>query len=203
MVAEPKWTDSLEDLLSEALAEQTPPKRRGKFTPGAGRGHEREVFTRPENWAFVGQVQLVHRGVFDTLLGLFDELRHVSATDARRLVATHETKGEATIEYVTGDNWIGEGFHAKREPTERTVLLALPIELDLGQKLMASLPCLVTAHLSHEGMTYLTLDDGVVFHGKTPREILSLPKGMNILEGLTHECRQKVWTAVQIELLNA
>ena len=106
----------------------------------------------------------------------------------------------AKIEYVTGDQWIGEGFHTHREPVERTVMLALPLELDLGQKLMASLPCLVTAHLSHAGMTYLTLDDAVAFHGRTPREILSLPKGMNVLEGLTQECKQQVWAAVQTEL---
>ena len=200
MTSESKWNDPFEDLLSTALAEQIPPKRRGKFTPGTGRGREREIFTRPENWYHVGQVQLVHRGVVDTLLGLFDELRHVSAADARRLLATAEVRGEIKIEYVTHSHWLGEGFRAQKVPAERTIMLALPIELDLGQVLMASLPCLLTAHLSHGGMAYLTLDEATAFHGHTPREILSLPKGMNVLEGLTHGCREKVWAAVQIEV---
>lgn len=205
MTSDPKWTDSLENLLSQALVEQTPPKRRGKFTPGVGRSHEREVFTKPENWYRTGQVQLVHRGSnIDTLLGLFDEFRHVSAQDVRRLVATHDSPAEFKTEYVTALHWLGEGFHqTKPEAPEREIALSLPIILDMGQTLAAALPCFVTAHLSHGGMSYLTLDDATVFHGRTPREMLSLPKGMNILEGLTHECRQRVWAAVQIEVNNA
>jgi len=197
----PKWDDDLENLLSTALAEATPPKRRGKHTPGLGRGNEREVFTKPENWYRVGQVQLVHRGShIDTLLGLFDELRHVSALDVRRLVATHEALPEHKIEYVTADHWLGEDFKTKPEAPEREIALSLPIILEMGQTLAAALPCFVTAHLSHGGISYLTLDAATTFHGRTPREILSLPKGINILEGLTHECRVRVWGAVQIEL---
>lgn len=200
-MTDPKWNDSLENLLSQALVEQTPPKRKGKFTPGSGRGVEREIFTKPENWYRVGQVQLVHRGNVDTLLGLFDELRHVAVSDVRRLVATQEALADHKIEYVTALHWIGEGFHqTKPEAPERKIALSLPIILEMGQTLAAALPCFVTAHLSHGGISFLTLDADTTFHGRTPREILSLPSGMNILEGLTHECRVRVWGAVQIEL---
>jgi hypothetical protein len=146
----------------------------------------------------------VHRGCnFDTLLGLFDELRHVSAKDVRRLLATAEPMGEFKIEYVTAEHWLGQDFpKTKPEAPERKIALSLPIILDMGQTLAAALPCFVTAHLSHGGMSFLTLDSDTTFHGKTPREILSLPKGMNILEGLTHECRVRVWGSVQIEVGN-
>ena len=196
-----KMDDDLENLLAQALIEQTPPKRRGKHTPGVGRGIERELFTKPENWYRVRQVQLVHKGSFvDTLIGLFDELRHVSAEDVRRLVATNDSLGEYKVEYVTHMHWLNENFKAKSEKATRTVPLALPLDLNMGQVLTASLPCFTTAHLSHGGISFLTLDNDAIFHGKTPREILSLPKGLNILEGLTHECRMKVWAAVKIEV---
>lgn len=189
--------DDLNALLTSALIEQTPAKKRAQVSED----RHRASFYKPESWTKIGQVQLVHKGYqVNTLLGLFDEFHHFSAKDARRLVATKEITGEARIEYVSGDSWVGKGIYARGTTPERTMALSLPIELGLGQVLHASLPCFVTAHLTHGGLTFLTLDGNVTFHGSTPREILSLPQGMNILEGLTHECRQRVWAAVQIEI---
>lgn len=193
----PKWEDPLENLLAQALIEQTPAKKRGKNA-------EREIFTKPDNWYRIGQVQLVHKGPqIDTLIGLFDDLKHISVPNVRRLVATTEPLGEHKIEYVTADHWIGGSLSkTKPEAPVREIALSIPINLDMGQTLVAALPCFVTGHLSHGGLMYLTLDAETTFHGKTPREVLALPKGMNILEGLTPACRQEVWAAVNIELEN-
>lgn len=199
-----KWEDPLEGLLTEALASAPLAAKKRKGGMEATR-HERAFFTNPENWNLNAQVQLVHTHEnVETLIGLFDEFLHTLAPDARRLVActTRRLDKAVRVERVTGTHWLGDELsELKRQPTVLSVPLIVPIDLSMGQLLHAA-PVLATAHLSHGGMTRLTLDEATIFEGRTPREILSLPKGIDVLEGLSGECKRNVWAAVNIEMQN-
>lgn len=191
------WNDPLQDLLTEALAQTLHTKR--KVTKNV---HPKSrSFSRPEDWTFHGQVQLVHKGQnVETLIGLFDEFLHVIEANARHLKAAAESRDcPRKIEYVNGEHWLPEErMRMKREAPITQVELITPLDLSMGQTLHAS-PVICTAHLSHGGLSMLTLDETIIFEGNTPREILSLPKGMDVLEGLTDECKRKVWASILIE----
>lgn len=196
------WNDSLQELLSEALlkAGSTHRKVRKEVT----RSHARS-YSRPEDWTFHGQVQLVYRrDNLEVLIGLFDTFNHIIEKGARRLLASTEPRDcPRSIEYVTGEHWLPEErFKMKMERPETQIELIAPLDLSMGQILHAS-PVICTAHLSHGGLSMLTLDETTLFEGNTPRELLHLPKGMDVLEGLTEECKRKIWGAVLIEQQSA
>jgi hypothetical protein len=196
-MTDPAWSDPLQDLLTEALSQVKGTKR--KVTK-SGTPYGRS-FSKPEDWTFHGQVHLVHKGEnVETLIGLFDEFLHSVERGARLLKAATESRDcPRTIEHVNGDHWIpSDRMQVKRETPTMQIELIAPLDLSMGQILHAS-PVICTAHLSHGGLSLLTLDEVTIFEGNTPREILSLPKGMDVLEGLTEDCKRKVWAAVLIE----
>lgn len=189
--------DDLENLLTEAVLEaSTKPKKPAKHT------ETRAVFTKPENWLLRQQVRLTHEeGNVLTLIGLFDEFVHVSVLGCRRLVAAHQLNEALPQvgELVHGPHWLPAAkMDFKRQPSERTVQLCIPIILDMGQHLTAE-AVLVEAHLAHGGLQRLNLQEDTVFEGNTPRTILQLPAGMDILEGVLGGCKVRIWRKIQEE----
>ena len=200
-----KHEDPLEDLLSSALIEHSNTTR-GKKAIGSKKDFDlnyRASFTRPENWLMRSQVRLIHAdGSVKTLIGLFDELVHISVPGCRRLVAAsavNEALPQANEE-VTGEHWLPSStFTFKRQPSERLLSICSDLVLDMGQHLNAA-AVVCTASLVGGGLQKLILAEDTVFEGSTPRTILLLPKGLDVLEGLLGGCKVLLWRQINEEL---
>ena len=194
-------TDLLADLLEAALIEHGNTLRGKKAirTKADYDNNYRASFTRPENWLLKAQTRLIHaEGNVHTLVGLFDEFKHAYVPRCRRLIAASAVNEALpqTSEEVTGEHWLpSERLSFKRQPTERKVQVVCALSLDMGQHLDAEAVAL-EAGLVGGGLQRLVLLEDTTFEGSTPRTILSLPAGLDVLEGLTHVCKQAVWREV-------
>ena len=200
----PKHADPLEDLLSTALIEHGNALRskHAISTRKDWNDHYRASFTRPENWILRAQVRLIHvDGTVHTLVGLYDELVHSYVPACRKLVAASAAREDlpTKMEEVTGPHWLSWERHSfKLQPTERTLALVAALVLAMGQPLRAeAVP--VTASLVGGGLQRLTLQEDTLFEGNTPRTILSLPAGLDVLEGLLGGCRVLLWRQISEE----
>lgn len=188
-----KHEDPLEDLLSQALIQDSNQKR---TRHAATKDHYRACFTRAENWVLRSQVRLFHvEGTVHTLVGLFDELVHSYVPACRRLIATSSVSETLPqrAEEVRGDHWLPhERMFLKRQPAQQTKELRCDLTLSMGQDLLAlDVPCV--AHLQGGGLQRLCIAEDVIFEGSTPRTILALPAGLDVLEGMTNACKVDVW----------
>lgn len=190
-----KHEDPLEDLLSSALIESSNTERSKRSIRTAADLNYRASFTKPENWALRSQVRLYHvEGTVHTLVGLFDELVHSYVPACRRLVAASEVRSiPQKAETVTGEHWLpGDRLAFKRQPSASTQPLRCDLTLAMGQELLAvDVACV--AHLQGGGLQRLCLAEDTIFEGSTPRTILSLPAGLDVLEGMTNACKVDVW----------
>jgi len=193
-------SQDLDSLLTGALLEQasrTPKKAR---SPNE---NYRACFTKPENWLLVGQVRLVHvEGSVYTLIGLFNEQIHKTVPKCRWLTAaaTIDSALPQKSEEVRGKHWLPDevlGF--KQRQAERKLILVVDLILDMGQHLRAG-AVVCEAHLLGGGLQRLTLWEDTVFEGTTPRTILRLPAGLDVLEGLLGGCKVLVWRSINEEL---
>ena len=201
-----KHLDPLEELLSSALIEHSNvvKGRKAISTKHDFNTSYRASFTRPENWKLGAQVRLIHvEGSVHTLVGLFDEFLHSYVPRCRRLVATTATNEALPqrSETVTGEHWLpGEVLSFKRQPSERSVELPLNLVLDMGQHLSGE-AILCKAFLVGGGLQRLVLLQDAIFEGNAPRTILSLPEGLDVLEGLLGGCKVLVWRSINEELV--
>ncbi len=190
--------DDLEGLLNKALIEHGNVIRDKKSirTKKDWDANYRASFRAPENWVFKAQVQLVHAGSnIRTLIGLFDEFHHISVPKCRRLVATEEKRAEAPfkIEEVYQDHWLpADTWKHLLQPTEHKVEVILNLELSMGQSLTCE-AVLCEAWLVGGGLQRLCLKEDTVFEGSTPRTILCLPAGLDVLEGMSRESKMEAW----------
>ena len=190
--------DDLEGLLLHAQVEASNAQkgRRSISTRREADTSYRASFTREDNWSHTAQVQLIHvENNVRTLVGLFNELKHTYVPGCRRLVAT-ATRLDGLglkIEEVTGLHWLPHAaWELRRRPPNKVTELVADVTLDLGQHLQAG-AVILQAHLVGGGLQRLCLLTNTIFEGNTPRTICSLPAGLDILEGLTQECKVAVW----------
>lgn len=159
----------------------------------------RASFRQPENWVLKAQCQLVHvEGSVHTLIGLYDELVHVSVPRCRRLVAAVEKREglEFKMEQVSGEHWLpAKAWHLRHEPTQRKAEVLLNLELDMGQSLVAE-AVLCEAWLVGGGLQRLCIKQDTIFEGNTPRTIMTLPEGLDVLEGMSKECKIEAWETI-------
>ena len=194
----------LEDLLNHAVIEHGNVIRDKKTirTRKDWDANYRASFKSPENWVFKSQVQLIHaEGNVQTLIGLYDELVHCSVPRCRRLVAASSKREgvEYKVELVTGEHWLPrQAWSFKHIPTERKLEVLLDLELDMGQSLTAEL-VLCEAWLVGGGLQRLCLKQDTVFEGNAPRTILSLPEGLDVLEGMSKESKVEAWEVINGE----
>lgn len=190
----------LDDLLTRALAKQTPQKPRKKatdhVTPEELANAERKVrarFTDPANWERSRNVVLIHVGEQhqETLLGNFIEYKHKLSTGVCRKLIRDETPAVVgEIEHVTGSNWLVERLsldETKRIPgapaeeqREAIIDLHLP-ELDH----VFSPEVMVLVTLLWGGIHRVELTDDTRFFSKDRRVQLVLPSGLDVLEGMS------------------
>lgn len=190
--------DPLDALFERALVEHgnEVSGKRSLRTAADYDANYRQSFTQEANWKLTSQVELVHiEGNIHTLVGLFDEFKHVKVRGCRRLIAASEriVGLPSMSEEVHGDHWLPfERLHIKRQPTEHTKDLCCDLVLDMGQALKAE-AVLLHACLVGGGLQRLLLQADTTFEGHTPRTILQLPAGLDVLEGLTKMCKEVVW----------
>lgn len=191
----------LEDLLTKALARQTPAKIRrkpsdiitAKELADADR-RMKERFTLPENWERTRTVTLIHTET-ETLLGNFAEYKHKLTTGCRKLIRVSEPAVIGDFEHVSGDHWLNAMPLSPRKPDgavaeedrEAIVDLHLP-ELDN----VFAPEVMVTAHLLWGGISRVELMDDTRFFSKDKRVQLILPAGLDVLEGMSLDCKLKL-----------
>lgn len=188
--------NDLDDLLFSAKIENN---NAGRARTSIATRHDlnyRQCFTRAENWQFTEQVQLINvEGNVQILLGLYDELVHKFVPKCRRLVQSVERIAGANLrtEKISGCAWLPhETWVRKHAIPERKVAGIWDLVLDMGQPLEAqTVQCV--AVLAGGGFQTLLLEKETLFAGNTPRTILSLPAGLDVLECLTQECRVALW----------
>ena len=194
-------SDILDDLDSLLIGAQIEAAGRKKVVATRRDWDEnyRASFRAPENWALHGQAQLIHvEDNVRTLIGLYDDLRHVKVPRCRKLVRCTERREDLPLllEEVTGSQWLpSEAWTLRHRPTTRSVEFLTDLELDMGQSLVVEC-VLVVAHLVGGGLQRLCLKEDTMFSGTTPRTMLSLPAGLDILEGLSNQCKINLWKEI-------
>lgn len=188
----------LEDLLTKALARQTPKKTRRKpgeqVTAKAIAEFDRkwkERFSLPENWTASRTVLLVH-DESDTLLGNFQEYTHNLTTGCRRLVRVDKPSGIGDIERVSGDHWLYSAPFAKPEKPEFEAEETRPAIIDIHLPELDNVFAAgveVDVVLTWGSITRVELLQETWFYGKDKRVQLSLPEGLDIREGLSLETK--------------
>lgn len=201
-----KHEDPLEDLLSSALIEHSNSVK-GKHSISTRKqldANYRACFTKAENWYLRSQTRLIHvEGNVRTLLGLFDELVHSYVPGCRRLVAasTLQESLPQKSEEVYGSHWVpDQRLEFKMKPSERTLEIVTDLTLDMGQHLVAR-AVICKVYLVGGGLQRLCLTVDTIFEGSTPRTILQLPEGIDVLEGMLGACKMQVWKQILKEEL--
>lgn len=195
--------DDLEALLKASVAEAA--KRRSDRARGAVAGPVsagyRLAFTNPANWIPTGFVQLVHKdpaSAVQTLVGLFEEFTHATSRGTRKLIATKLSGMNVRIEYVTQSHWISEEtFEVKRKVPENKVRIIEDLTLDMD----AFAPTVeVECTLVGGGISRVQLVKTTVFDSNIPKTFVELPAGMDVLEALTRDTKERIWREVKLTL---
>jgi hypothetical protein len=167
------------ELLSEALRHVKQPKT--KRTSDPEQIDPRALYTNPGNWRATRGVSLVH-AESQTVLGAFQEYVHISEPGTRKLILSSTPIAISAFEEVSGDWWLSERHEiASPESWHERRTLILPLRLDhLG---VQSPAVEVSVHLAHGSIARVELIEDTIFAQLegAPDQLLSLPKGANIL----------------------
>lgn len=200
-MADAEKPKDLQDLLTRAMARQTPVKPRRKpsdtISPkelAQAEKRLRDRFNDPANWERVRTVALIHDET-ETLLGNFEEFRSkLSVGVCRKLKRVEGPAAVDAIERVSGQQWLNplpmEGridSLPAHEEREAIIDLHLP-ELD---NTFAS-DVLVTVELHWGSIAKVILDDETTFKSKDGKVHLILPAGLDVREGLSLETKLRI-----------
>lgn len=189
----PAWQDPLEDLWTEARIALAAKKSRRVANPSLRNALDatakkmHELFTLPENWERTRGIALIHAET-ESLLGNFSEYRHRSVKGCRKLLREEAPITVEAAERVGGSWWLGDS--RKPEPrapwhTQRQAILHVHLH-ELG---VHSPACEVTAFLSYGGIARVELAHPTRFADDHGKQLIELPQGVNILDGMTLDCR--------------
>lgn len=190
----------LENLLTRALAKQTPhkPRRRptDQFTAKEVAEADRrmkERFTDPKNWEQLRTVALIHEET-ETLLGNFMEFRHKLTTGCRKLVRVAGPAPVGDFERVSGSHWLNApalDLRVEKAPAEEDREAICDIHLPELDHVFAP-EVMVTVKLLWGGIARVELLDETRFFSKDKRVQLILPAGLDVLEGMSLDSKLKL-----------
>ena len=184
----PKFANPLEELLAETLCKLTPPKTRKAADPKFNnRHHLHEEFANPERWTRTRGLALIHLES-NTLLGNFSEYRHIRFQDARKLVREDTPMLVEGSEFVSGPQWI-EWSDPKIEWERWQEVRQVVIDLHLPELGVRALAVMVDVTLTHGGVSRVELADLTHFHSDDRRSAFFLPKHVDVLEGMSFDCK--------------
>lgn len=195
----------LQDLLTRAMARQTPmkPRRRpsDSISPEELAQAERRIrarFNAPESWKLRQNIILIHRTAdqTETILGNFEEYVNIYMADCRKLKRVERPAGfSGQIEYVTGANWLADerpwggkqAEAAAEDVTDAMLDLHLP-ELDH----VFAADVLLSVTRIWGGIARVELCQETRFYSRDKRVQLILPDEMDVLEVMSWECKVKL-----------
>lgn len=189
----PKPLMELDDLLTRAMARQTPHKPRRKagdtIDPkelALAEKRIRERFTDPNNWTRSRNVALIHEET-DTLLGNFVEYTHkLSVGVCRRLVRVSEPAPVQDVERVAGPNWIAQPLAGKPDEVPAEEQREAICDLHLPEMDHVFAPAvMVQVTLRWGGIARVELCEETRFFNKDRKVQLILPEGLDVLEGMS------------------
>lgn len=168
-----------------------PSKAKKRDRPTFGIQKLDSLYKDPANWEPWANVTLVHRAEIDSILGFFISYKHRTVLGARKLIRGSDPLLGQEIEYVT-DPWYlhnSEERYRSEPSTDLHFVTMLHIVLDDGLSGEGEHPVNVNATRG-VGIKRVCLDTAIRLSG--PRTILYLPAGLDILDGLSRECKIKI-----------
>lgn len=191
----------LDDLLTRAMARQTPKpvrrKREDLITAkqlAEADARMKARFTDMANWTLTRTVALVHEES-NTLLGNFEEYTHNLTTGCRKLVRVNAPAPVPTIEYVTGDSWLNRPDIDAPKPEEFAAEDEQEAIVDLHMPEMDNVfapQVLVRVILHYGSVARVELMQETRFYSKDKRVQVILPEDMDVREGLSLETRVRI-----------
>lgn len=191
----------LEDLLSHALAKQTPKKERRKrddiITAKELAEADRRMklrFTDPANWERRRTVALVHDET-ETLLGNFAEYFHKLSDGCRKLIRVSEPAAVDSIERVSGPQWLNPQPLSIERPPEAIAEEQREAIIDLHMPEMDNVfapGVMVSVTLNWGSIARVELTEETRFYSKDKRVQLILPEGLDVREGLSLETKLRL-----------
>lgn len=175
----------------DARRSAIPAKAKKRDRPTFGIQKLDTLYKDPSNWEAWSNVTLVHRAEIDSILGFFISYKHRTVLGARKLVRGSDPLLGQEIEYVT-DSWYlhnSEERYRSEPSTDVHFVTMLHIVLDDGLSSEGEHPVNVNATRG-VGIKRVCLDTAIRLSG--PRTILYLPAGLDILDGLSRECKMKI-----------
>lgn len=187
---------SLDDLFREARAAAKVERTQAHLRAEAAKRRRQDpveapveplgIFADPDNWRQTRGVTLIH-GPTQTLLGNFWELRHKTVPDARRLVRSAEPIPVTTLETVDfGVVQLDPMIPAHQALSHRV----LTLNVQLATPAVAAERVLLRVEYYEQWTARVVLLEPTTF--AEAGEILTLPAGVDILPGLTRECKRAV-----------
>lgn len=190
---EPAWEDPLEDLYTDALlnAAQKPRRKADpsiKDALASSTKRMREVFSLPENWERKRGLALLHEET-GTLLGNYSEYVHRTVPGCRRLVHEHAPIPIDGIERVPGSWWLGERKDYVKASVSWTETRQAMLDVQLPELGVAYPLAELVVGLYLGGIMRVELAADTQFASPTGGLLLTLPKGTNILECMSTDCK--------------
>lgn len=187
---------SLDDLFREARAAAKVERTQAHLRAEAAKRRKQDpveapveplgIFADPDNWRQTRGVTLIH-GPSQTLLGNFWELRHKTVPDARRLVRSEEPIPVTVLETVDfGVVQLDPMIPAHQALSHRVMTL----DVQLATPAVAAERVLLRVEYYEQWTARVVLMESTTF--AEAGEILTLPAGVDILPGLTRECKRAV-----------
>lgn len=187
---------SLDDLFREARAAAKVERTQAHLRAEAAKRRRQDpveapveplgIFADPDNWRQTRGVTLIH-GPTQTLLGNFWELRHKTVPDARRLVRSEEPIPVTVLETVDfGVVQLDPMIPAHQALSHRIMTL----DVQLATPAVAAERVLLRVEYYEQWTARVVLMESTTF--AEAGEILTLPAGVDILPGLTRECKRAV-----------
>lgn len=187
---------SLDDLFREARAAAKVERTQAHLRAEAAKRRKQDpveapveplgIFADPDNWRQTRGVTLIH-GPTQTLLGNFWELRHKTVPDARRLVRSEEPIPVTVLETVDfGVVQLDPMIPAHQALSHRV----LTLDVQLATPAVAAERVLLRVEYYEQWTARVVLLESTTF--AEAGEILTLPAGVDILPGMTRECKRAV-----------
>lgn len=190
--------DQLDALLAEALSQAS--RRRVKAQPDKPSKGEvrlsqlrdsfRAIYENPENWERKRGIALIHRDPQGqtTLLGNFTEYLH-RKRDARKLVREAEPMLISTEEYVTGHWWLADRPQMEIDDHNSWEIRETALDLVLAELHVLASAVLIRVHLNSGWIARVELVEQTPFHCPMNSQVIYLPAGTCVLDGLSLECK--------------
>lgn len=147
------------------------------------------LFLDPQNWERTRGIALIHADT-ETLLGNFSEYLHRSVPNCRKLVREDSPIAVTATERVSGGWWLGQ-HRTFEKPKPWHFTRPAIIHLHLSELRVHSPAAEVTVFLSYGSITRVELAADTLFapEGEGGEYLLTLPKGTNILEVMSRDCK--------------